>query len=646
MTKIHIRMMTLVLILTLVSVSLFSQAQQATTSANAIVPPLVKFSGTLTDVNGKPLSGVVGVTFSLYKDEQGGAPLWLETQTVTLDKNSHYTVMLGSTSSSGLPADIFVAGEARWLAVQAEGQGEQARVLLLSVPYALKAGDAQTLGGLPASAFVLAAPAAGSATAMTSGSALVDSSAAAVLPAASSDVTTTGGTVNALPLFSTATNIQNSLLTQTGTAAISVAGKLNLPATGTAIATASKNSQPLTLTASAFNSGTAAAVTETFQWQAEATGNDTATPSGAMHLLFGSGTAVPAETGLSISPKGLISFAPGQAFPGTVTSVTAGTDLTASGAGDITLNLNTASTDKRYAQLNASNNFTGTQSVTGTFGVFGNSIFVGHTLATTGEFTTNLGVGVGSPQAALEVAGNKADALVGDPGCGSGYTAIGFTNGGPLSGCSNYALLGGPSGGTFLNASGTASIHFRSNNNELATIDNAGNVDVIGINGGGNLTVAGTVHSANVAASTSASNAVVASQAECTGILSAPNSNCQTPNMTLTVTTSGGPVLVMANIGAVISEYCTIANFYLVMDGKFIGKSFVNSASNIGNYSAVPLALMSLQTPPAGKHTFQVQESDDNSNSVIEGCGPIPTSVSGTAFYSETATRTLIVREF
>jgi hypothetical protein len=35
--------------------------------------------------------------------------------------------------------------------------GEQARL-----PYALKAGDAKTIGGLPSSAFVLAAPSAGS----------------------------------------------------------------------------------------------------------------------------------------------------------------------------------------------------------------------------------------------------------------------------------------------------------------------------------------------------------------------------------------------------------------------------------------------------------------------------------------------------
>src|SRR5208337_928883 len=114
-------------------------AVASTTSSTAVVPPLVSFNGVLTDVNGKPLTSVAGVTFALYKDSQGGAPLWLETQNVYPDKAGHYTVLLGSTTSTGLPSDLFVAGEARWLGVQAQGQAEQPRVSLLSVPYALKA---------------------------------------------------------------------------------------------------------------------------------------------------------------------------------------------------------------------------------------------------------------------------------------------------------------------------------------------------------------------------------------------------------------------------------------------------------------------------------------------------------------------------
>src|SRR5262249_35155816 len=50
------------------------------------------------------------------------------------------------------------SGEPRWLGVLAQipGEPEQPRVLLVSVPYALKAADADTIGGKPASAFVLA----------------------------------------------------------------------------------------------------------------------------------------------------------------------------------------------------------------------------------------------------------------------------------------------------------------------------------------------------------------------------------------------------------------------------------------------------------------------------------------------------------
>jgi hypothetical protein len=207
--------------------SLFSQAQQnVAANSNTVVPTFVKFSGTLTDPNGKPLTGTVGVTFLLYKDEQGGAPLWMETQNITPDKTGHYAAVLGSTTSQGLPTDPFASGEARWLAVQAQGQAEQPRVLLLSVPYALKAGDAQTVGGLPASAFMLATPGASNAATAFSNVSAVSSSAAP--PPASSNVTTTGGTANTIPLFTTGTNIQNSIVTQTGSGAT---GKIGINTT-------------------------------------------------------------------------------------------------------------------------------------------------------------------------------------------------------------------------------------------------------------------------------------------------------------------------------------------------------------------------------------------------------------------------------
>jgi len=283
---------------------------------NGAVPSLVSYSGTLNDASGKAVTGVTGVTFLIYKDQQGGAPLWLETQSVTPDKLGHYAVQLGSTSSAGLPAEVFMSGEARWLGVQIAGEAEQSRVLLVAVPYAMKAGDAATIGGLPPSAFMPANPVnAAKTTAASAGGTAAPHTTSAHTPA-SSDVTTTGGTVNAIPLFTTATDIQNSILTQNGTTGVNVGGKLNLPALGVSTATAGKNSRPESFVASAFNSSTATAVPQTFLLQAEPAGNDTATPSGTLNLLYGSGATTPAETGFKISSKGKITFATGQTFPG------------------------------------------------------------------------------------------------------------------------------------------------------------------------------------------------------------------------------------------------------------------------------------------------------------------------------------------
>jgi hypothetical protein len=397
------------------------------------LPRLVRFSGVLRNPNGTPLTGVVGVTFALYSEQTGGAPLWLETQNVTADGSGHYSALLGSTKPEGLPAEMFASEQARWIGVQVSGQAEQPRVLLVSAPYALKAGDAETLGGLPPSAFMLAAPPLSAGSATANGAAQ-----GSAPPPASSNVTTTGGTVNAIPLFSTATNIQNSAITQTGTGATAkigigvanpaaaldikggeyVRGVLTLPASGVATATKGANSQADVMIASVFNSGTATAVNQKFQLQAEPAGNNTATASGTLDLLYGSGTAAPAETGLKINNLGQITFASGQTFPGTgpgsVTSIasgaglaggpitssgtlsiapagvtnamlanpsltiTAGTDLTGGGSvalgGSTTLNLNLSATDARYSQLGANNTFTGAQTFNSTtVGVTGNT---------------------------------------------------------------------------------------------------------------------------------------------------------------------------------------------------------------------------------------------------------------------------------
>ena len=192
------------------AIPMFAQQSVAGSSSTVVVPPLVSFSGVLTNGNGQPLTGVVGVTFALYAEPQGGTPLWLETQNVYPGKTGQYTVMLGSTTSTGIPPQIFASGEARWLGVQSQGQPEQPRVSVLSVPYAMEAANAQTVGGLPASAFVLAAPPS------SNGAKAASQSAARPLATGTTPVTTAGGTVNQVPLWDSTSDITSSVITQTG----------------------------------------------------------------------------------------------------------------------------------------------------------------------------------------------------------------------------------------------------------------------------------------------------------------------------------------------------------------------------------------------------------------------------------------------
>ena len=126
------------------------------------VPRLIMFSGTVKDLTGKPLTGPVDLNFAIYKEQADAAPLWQESQTLNVDEQGHYTAIVGAMQPEGLPVDLFTSGEARWLGVSAGKLAEQPRVLLVSVPYALKANDAEMLGGKPASAYALAPAAEGS----------------------------------------------------------------------------------------------------------------------------------------------------------------------------------------------------------------------------------------------------------------------------------------------------------------------------------------------------------------------------------------------------------------------------------------------------------------------------------------------------
>jgi hypothetical protein len=220
----RIRKITFCLVLWVCVLCALGFAQQSAQATGETVPRLVKFEGTLQDVAGEQIN-IKGVTFALYANDQGGVPLWTEIQNVQVDAKGKYTVMLGATKPDGLPLDLFASGEARWLGVQVEGQGEQARVLLVSVPYALKARDAETLGGHPASAYMLAPtqgetqnqPTASTTASSTAPYAGLNIAKKVVLPTIGG-----GGSAGYLPMWSDASDLGNSMLFQNSSGQIGV----------------------------------------------------------------------------------------------------------------------------------------------------------------------------------------------------------------------------------------------------------------------------------------------------------------------------------------------------------------------------------------------------------------------------------------
>ena len=180
------------------------------TGGSSVVPPVIQFSDVATGEGGKPLAGTVEITFLLYNNFQGGEPLWSETQNVMLESSGHYSVYLGITKSDGVPMSMFTSGEAQWLGVQIAGQAEQPRVFFVSVPYAIKAGDAATLGGLPLSAFALAVPSNEASSTASHTSATSAKSNSAIRP----DVSGTG-TTDYIPLWTNSTGgLGNSAIFQ------------------------------------------------------------------------------------------------------------------------------------------------------------------------------------------------------------------------------------------------------------------------------------------------------------------------------------------------------------------------------------------------------------------------------------------------
>ena len=320
-------------------------APQVQADAVTAVPRLIQFSGVLKDSALRPVSGGASVTFAIYAEQEGGTALWSETQNVLADANGHYSIVLGAATSGGFPAELFGTGQARWLGVAAARASEMPRVLMASVPYALRAGDAETLGGLPASSYVteqqlaargVAAPSTTifGATGASGGTNAAEASGAGGENGASAQSVTqaavTGtGTANYLPLWTSGSNLGVSKIYQANGGFVGIntntpllqldvngnsifRGSFQMAAQGVATASTGQPSHSFQWQGSVFNSSSHAANNLAFGFRTVPDQNNVASPTAKLDLFYGPGGGTLTDTGLSIDSTGHIIFVPTQ----------------------------------------------------------------------------------------------------------------------------------------------------------------------------------------------------------------------------------------------------------------------------------------------------------------------------------------------
>ncbi len=114
--------------------------------AQADVPGQINYQGYLTDDVELPIDADMDMLFSIYDAEIGGTEVWSEGPTTVHVKAGVYNVILG-WSSPLAPADL---DGPRWLEVIVEGEYLAPRDRIVSVLFAIEAGNADTVDGVDA----------------------------------------------------------------------------------------------------------------------------------------------------------------------------------------------------------------------------------------------------------------------------------------------------------------------------------------------------------------------------------------------------------------------------------------------------------------------------------------------------------------
>ena len=116
------------------------------------VPQLINYQGYLTNSGGNPVDGDLSMEFAIYNVATEGTPLWSETHPTVTVTDGYFSVLLGSDTP--IPQSVFDGG-GRYLGITVGSDAEMTpRKRMVSVGYAFRAADADSLGGFDASDYV------------------------------------------------------------------------------------------------------------------------------------------------------------------------------------------------------------------------------------------------------------------------------------------------------------------------------------------------------------------------------------------------------------------------------------------------------------------------------------------------------------
>jgi hypothetical protein len=123
----------------------------ATAPVRGGIPRKINYQGRLVDAStGMALAGEREIIFRVYDQPSDGAMLWTESQTVTADSAGIVSAILGTVAPINISFDREV-----WLEIEVDGEILLPRREVVSVPYAFRALDADSLDGLSSDAFSL-----------------------------------------------------------------------------------------------------------------------------------------------------------------------------------------------------------------------------------------------------------------------------------------------------------------------------------------------------------------------------------------------------------------------------------------------------------------------------------------------------------